>query len=77
MINAALHRLSVPRNEEDEFSSFGKTIGFELKSINRQNALQAIIAKKLMYEIVFLASTNKLSTDSHIVNVAHNEFNFN
>lgn len=67
---AAVRHLSRSREEEDEFKAFGVSLGFELRSINKQNtSMQCKLAKKVIQEVLFMASIGTLTLDTKVVNV--------
>lgn len=69
LLSAALSRLSTPGTVEDEFSTFGKMVAHEIRSLSKDNPMQTKIVKKLISEAIFLGSMNNLTINSQIVNV--------
>ena len=66
-LQAALDRLTTPLEPSDEYSCTGEMWAHRLRSQMGRNPEQGLIAQKLINEIFFLASFDKLTFDSKIV----------
>ena len=66
--NDAAMALSSPSEEDNEFISFGRYVGFELQKIYTETPNQSKIAKELISEVIFLASMDMLNVNSYVIN---------
>ncbi|KAG7172551.1 putative Alcohol dehydrogenase transcription factor Myb/SANT-like-containing protein 23, partial [Homarus americanus] len=69
LIAMAVSRLSESVKEPDEFKAFGIVVGSQLKTMDKY---QAIVARKLINDILFTGSLNKLEATSQIVSACSN-----
>ena len=60
-------RLSSPR-EDNEFKSFGRSVGFDLQKINNETPNQSKIAIKLINEVIFLTSMDLPNVNFNVIN---------
>lgn len=68
LFHAAMARLSSPREKDDDFKAFGRSVGFDLRKIDNEAPNQCKIAKKIIGEVLFMASMDMLNVNSKVIN---------
>ena len=69
LMKAATEKL-LSTKERDEFQHYGISVGMQLKNINCKSPRQAILARKLIEDIICKAQFEELTTNTQVLSIS-------